>query len=135
MLSNTCHMLSGNFHMLSKECNNIICCVRNLICCAKLDNSCVICLLITESPKTPSLSRAKIFPAQKCRTIKKLFARDCIAERDSARLPYFTLPGEQQVCITRKGNPEWRLLTKRGRENLFFAPLHSHEPYSSGQKR
>ena len=75
------------------------------------------------------------FPAQKCRLIKKHLARDRFAQRHGARLPYFTLLGEQQVCITGKGNPVRRLLTKRGRENLFFASLHSHEPYSSGQNR
>jgi len=45
------------------------------------------------------------FSAQKRRKIKTLFARDWIAEREGARLPYSTLTGEHQVCITRKGNP------------------------------
>ena len=61
------------------------------------------------------------FPAQKCRSIKKSFARDRFAQSDGARLPYSTLPGVLQVCITRKGNPAPRLPTKRARENHLFS--------------
>ena len=60
-------------------------------------------------------------PTQKCCSIKKEFARDWIAEREGARLPYSTLTGKHQVCITRKGDPALRLLTNRDWENHLFA--------------
>ena len=62
-----------------------------------------------------TVSRAKML------TDYKSPAQDRIAEREGARLPYFTLPGEHQVCITRKGNPALRLLTNRGQENHLVA--------------
>jgi len=44
-----------------------------------------------------------------------------------ARLPYSTLTGENQVCITRKGDPALRLPTNRGQEThgfCIFSLLH-----------
>jgi len=47
---------------------------------------------------------------------QKMFARG-----SDARLPYPTLTGGHQVCITRQGDPALRLLTNHGRENHPFA--------------
>ena len=74
------------------------------------------------------------FPAQKCRTIKKLFARDWIAKQEGARLPYFTRTGGHHECIIRKVDPALRLLTNRGWENHLFALLVFARDYSFSAK-
>jgi len=57
------------------------------------------------------VSRAKWPTFLKC-SHKVQFAR-----RSDARLPYPTLTGWHQVCITRQDDPALRLPTNRGREN------------------
>jgi len=57
----------------------------------------------------------------KWRTRKKCSLEIRFARRSDARLPYPTLTGGHQVCITRKGDPALRLLTNRGQENHLFA--------------
>ena len=61
------------------------------------------------------------FPC-KMANVKKMFALEIrFARRPEARLPYPTLTGGHQVCITRKGVLALRLLTNRGQENHLFA--------------
>jgi len=57
----------------------------------------------------------------KWRTFLKCSHKIRFARRSDARLPYPTLTGGHQVCITRQGDPVLRLLTNRGRENHLFA--------------
>jgi len=57
----------------------------------------------------------------KWRMLKKCSLEIRFAKRPDARLPYPTLTGGHQVCITRKGDPALRLLTNRGQENHLFA--------------
>jgi len=57
----------------------------------------------------------------KWRMLKKCSHETRFARRPDARLPYPTLTGGHQVCITRKGDPVLRLLTNRSQENHLFA--------------
>jgi len=62
------------------------------------------------------------FPAQKWPNVKKRSLEIRFARRLSARLPYPTLTGWHQVCITRQDDPALRLPTNRGWENHLFVP-------------
>ena len=64
------------------------------------------------------------FP-RKMANVKKTFARES-NRRTEARLPYPTLTGGHQVCITRKGDPALRLFTNRGQEFHFFCIFNLH---------
>ena len=61
------------------------------------------------------VSRAKWPNVKKC-SLEIRFAR-----RSDARLPYPTLTGWHQVCITRQDDPALRIPTNRGRETHLFA--------------
>jgi len=62
------------------------------------------------------------FPAQKWPNVKKRSLEIRFARRSDARLPYPTLTGWYQVCITRQDDPVLRLPTNRGRENHLLVP-------------
>jgi len=57
----------------------------------------------------------------KWRMLKKCLHETRFARRPVERLPYPTLTGGHQVCITRKGDPALRLLTNCGQENHLCA--------------
>jgi len=82
-----------------------------------------IMLRTGKRPFTSRVSRAKWRTFLKC-SLEIRFAR-----RSDARLPYSTLTGGHQVCITRQGDPALRLPTNRGRENhLFESSVPSQRP-------
>jgi len=63
------------------------------------------------------------FPAQKWWILKKCSHEIRFARGLEAWLPYHTLTGRHQVCITRKDDPALRLFTNCGQKTHLFCIL------------